>query len=232
MSNLTPSETRSYIQDAFLKYYDSAFWMRDEKLMHERRMLLKKPGVTAQEILLEAVLPYPSVTSIAEACIQAGLNTDVANLLSKILFDSDSNFALRDHQAKSLVTSLARNSKKRRNVVVTSGTGSGKTESFLLPIIARLINERYQTVQSETHPWWQQPWDSEKEWYGLRSKNNNETPAIRAMLLYPTNALVEDQISRLRQAAFRAKILPVYPCFISDVIPVQHRGGYIRLQRI
>ena len=213
MSNPTPSETLSYIQDAFLKYYDSAFWMRDEKLMQERRVLLKKPGVTAQDILLEAVLPYPSVTSIAEACIQAGLNADVANLLGKILFDSDSNFALRDHQAKSLVTSLAGNDKKPRNVVVTSGTGSGKTESFLLPIIARLIKERYQAVQSEIHPWWQQPWDSEKEWRGLRSKSNNETPAIRAMLLYPTNALVEDQISRLRQAAFRAKNITGLPLF-------------------
>ena len=213
MSNITPSETLSYIQNAFLKYYDSAFWMRDEKLMQERRMLLKQAGVTAQEILLEAVLPYPSVTSISEACTQAGLNSDIANLLSKIIFDSDSNFALRDHQAKSLVTSLAKSDRKIRNVVVTSGTGSGKTESFLLPIIARLINERYQTVQREIHPWWQQPWDSEKEWRGLRSKNNIETPAIRAMLLYPTNALVEDQISRLRQAAFRAKEITGLPLF-------------------
>ncbi|HEY0595010.1 helicase-related protein, partial [Sphingopyxis sp.] len=31
------------------------------------------------------------------------------------------------------------------------------------------------------------------------------SPGIRAILLYPTNALVEDQVSRLRQAAFRAK---------------------------
>ena len=40
------------------------------------------------------------------------------------------------HQAKSLQAA-----RSGRNVVVTAGTGSGKTEAFLLPILDALIHE-------------------------------------------------------------------------------------------
>lgn len=58
------------------------------------------------------------------------------------------------------------------NVVVSTGTGSGKTESFLLPIMKELVEE-----------------------------NNRGTlnPGVRAMLIYPMNALANDQVERLRE---------------------------------
>ena len=59
-----------------------------------------------------------------------------------------------------------------KNVVVSTGTGSGKTESFLVPIINSLMKE--------------------KEEKGII------TPGVRALLIYPMNALANDQISRLR----------------------------------
>ena len=58
-----------------------------------------------------------------------------------------------------------------KNVIVATGTGSGKTECFLLPIINELMRE--------------------KEAGTLNS-------GIRALLLYPMNALANDQIARLR----------------------------------
>ena len=60
-----------------------------------------------------------------------------------------------------------------KNIVVSTGTGSGKTESFLIPIINSLMNE--------------------KEEKGLI------TPGVRALLIYPMNALANDQICRLRE---------------------------------
>ena len=56
-----------------------------------------------------------------------------------------------------------------------TGTGSGKTECFLLPILGKLARE-------------------------ARSKGPQfgSTPAVRAMVLYPMNALVNDQLGRLR----------------------------------
>ena len=59
-----------------------------------------------------------------------------------------------------------------KNVVVSTGTGSGKTESFLVPIINSLMKEK--------------------------EEKGTITPGVRALLIYPMNALANDQISRLR----------------------------------
>lgn len=214
MSKSTPIQVLDNIQEAYHKYYDSAFWMRDTHLMEERRKLLNAPGLTAQELLIEAVLPYPSVEKISSVCKEVGLDEKVAEYLGKILFDSDENFKLRKHQAQSLVTSMAPNGSGKRNVVVTSGTGSGKTESFLLPILARLIKERIDCRKEVLNHWWKKSWQGETNWSGARKADPKQPkPAIRAMLLYPTNALVEDQISRIRESAFRAKELHGSPMF-------------------
>lgn len=57
------------------------------------------------------------------------------------------------------------------NVAVATGTGSGKTECFLLPLLYSLLTEAAE----------------------VRSNSG-----VRALLLYPMNALVEDQMRRLR----------------------------------
>lgn len=200
-----PVSVMDYIHESYLRYYDSAFWMRDESIMEERRELLLEPGVMAQEVLLEAVPVYPSEVPVAEACEKAGLSTHTAKHLGPIVFGQD-NIKLRRHQAEALEYAIAGDDKGRKNVVVTSGTGSGKTESFLLPLLARLIEERAVGAGSSTiNPWWErQSGNGDSKWEHLRSNGQHSvTPAVRAMVLYPTNALVEDQVSRLRQAAIR-----------------------------
>ncbi|GAA4053454.1 DEAD/DEAH box helicase [Flavobacterium chungnamense] len=89
------------------------------------------------------------------------------------------------------------------NTVITSGTGSGKTESFLLPLFGQLYKEGKN---------WESPNYNQNNWYegenGARKKYNNtyqrlgenRTAAVRAMIMYPMNALVEDQMTRLRKA--------------------------------
>lgn len=59
-----------------------------------------------------------------------------------------------------------------RNVVISTGTGSGKTKSFLIPILNYLL------VQQE---------------------KGELGPGVRAMLIYPMNALVNDQTRLLRK---------------------------------
>ncbi|QYZ79270.1 DEAD/DEAH box helicase [Methanofollis formosanus] len=74
------------------------------------------------------------------------------------------------HQVKALEEFYQGN-----DILVTTGTGSGKTECFMWPLVANLATE------AKTHP---ESWNKR---------------GIRALLLYPMNALVADQIGRLRK---------------------------------
>lgn len=84
--------------------------------------------------------------------------------------------------------------------VVTSGTGSGKTESFMLPILASIAKEAIKwpkpLTRIEGNTWFKNGTS-----FGLqRIDEHPERPkAVRALILYPMNALVEDQLTRLRK---------------------------------
>lgn len=215
MKQATPSRVIEHVLDGYQRYYDSAFWMRDEGIMAERLALLQSVGVMAQAPLLEAVPQYPSVEAIDAACRRAGLSEETARQLGQIVFGDGDGIKLRQHQAAALVTALAGKG-NRKNVVVTSGTGSGKTESFLLPLLANLLEARRDGVGSgDIHPWWEKVYSGKNSgWNHLRACiRNGPTPAVRAMVLYPTNALVEDQVARLRQAAIRAHAIHGHPLF-------------------
>ena len=191
-----PASLQAGIREGYLRYFDTAFWLRDEKLMAERRRLLEQDGVVFQDALIEPLPAYPSGRTILEVCADAGLDRAIADRLGRMLFDADGEFELWEHQARSLEVSLAKGD-GARNVVVTSGTGSGKTECFLLPVFARLLAEaRSWGPQPELDRWWT---TDRGEWRGCRARAARQD-AVRAMVLYPTNALVEDQVSRLRLA--------------------------------
>jgi DEAD/DEAH box helicase domain-containing protein len=151
----TPESVYREIRDAYLRYFDTAFWLRDPQLMQERRQLLDQEGRIFTDVLLKPVLPYESVTPIQQACQAAGLRPEVADQLAQALFGAAGGFRLREHQAESLTRSAGQGSQPGRNVVVTSATGSGKTESFLLPVLARLLNEAADwPTEPPAHPWW------------------------------------------------------------------------------
>ena len=85
-----------------------------------------------------------------------------------------------------------------KNTVITSGTGSGKTESFLLPLLADIFKEAKTWPEAQTHNGW---YKNDDEQYIPCQREGDERPAaIRALVLYPMNALVEDQMARLRKA--------------------------------
>ena len=108
------------------------------------------------------------------------------------------------HQFEMLCKGYGQN----KNVLITSGTGSGKTESFMLPLLASLLNEaKNWSSPNYNADWWRlQEKDSGKYVANQRfdvinqiSKDNRPS-AIRSLLLYPMNALVADQVARLRKA--------------------------------
>lgn len=94
---------------------------------------------------------------------------------------------LYEHQGKAIRKVI-----DNKNIIVSTGTGSGKTESFLIPILDSLLKEK---------------------------EHGTLGPGVRAMILYPMNALARDQLDRL------SEILEKYPdiTFGSYTGEVEHK---------
>ena len=99
------------------------------------------------------------------------------------------------HQVKALTNAL-----KGKDLFVSTGTGSGKTECFLWPIIARAIEE------------------------SLDRPDDFKMPAVRTLIIYPMNALVSDQLARFRKIMGSEEFLKIFTSSGAERIP--HFGMY------
>ena len=194
--NETLNLTRLHDQllEVFLRYYDTAYNLRDDGIMGERRHLFRRGTTLLQQPYVELLPDWELADSpLVMSCKAAGV-PDLAALVSAGLMRDVPR--LYRHQEKALEESLA-----GRHVVITSGTGSGKTEAFLLPVLARLVMESRawpRPQQAETGPAW---WTGTAPYAPQRGEGPRSRPsAVRALILYPMNALVEDQLMRLRAA--------------------------------
>ncbi|MEH2229770.1 MAG: DEAD/DEAH box helicase [Nostoc sp.] len=178
-------------------YIKSAFPLRYRALAEERDRLLQQPGILSQPPLVEPVPIYPSSgMNLSAAANQLPGYQDLAQL-GQMIFDP--GVQLYQHQWESLYQVLV----NQRDIVVTTGTGSGKTECFLLPLLAQLAKESQTWAATPQPPNNHRWWDTDVNPNGDRVSQWGHVPrpkAMRALILYPLNALVEDQLRRLRKA--------------------------------
>ena len=179
-------------------YIESAFPLRYEALSEERKKLLAREGILSQPPILETIPVYPSSgMSLLDVCQREEMQNGYENLyhLAQALFPNDRK--LYRHQRDSLKFVLGGS-----DIVVTTGTGSGKTECFLLPLLAELSKELSSWPDCPKSPSDRKWWNSEKpDWksqWEHTGRNQEGLHAIRGLILYPLNALVEDQMRRLR----------------------------------
>jgi DEAD/DEAH box helicase domain-containing protein len=197
------------IRENFLLYIQTAFGTQFPSLECERERLLRQPGVFCQEPWIEPLPRYQTVKGIGD------LDTDdVPGLTKREVEDFRAlascglvgSYELFSHQLEML-----RRAMSGQHVVVTAGTGSGKTESFLLPLIAYLAKEsRNWSAPGDLSPhvddWWSDDgWQDDCRAARVTCRvpqraNESRDAAMRALILYPMNALVEDQLTRLRKA--------------------------------
>ncbi len=186
----SPLELSASILEAFMRYYDTAYKLRDASLMEERRALLQLPGATLAEPFLEYLPRYPPADVSLE---EYGRSHDLADLAKVAALGLMTYASPYVHQLNSLESSLAGD-----DVIITTGTGSGKTEALLLPIIARLVGESGAWPDDvSVHDSW---WNTRDADFSPQRLGERRQSAIRALVMYPMNALVEDQMVRMRRS--------------------------------
>ncbi len=206
------------LRELYISYLDTAFRVRRPELADRRRELLRSAGTLATPPFIEPVARYRSAPQALADFVEdsdgnplSSFSKDARRAFAELavsgLFPGkagDEHVSRRElfkpyqHQ----VDMLRRGVKAGRPGIVTSGTGSGKTESFMLPIMAAMAAEAVRWpapgvgyLQGE---WWRTTPD---RFQVHRAAEHPERPkALRALVLYPMNALVEDQLARLRKA--------------------------------
>lgn len=203
-----PFRVFNSLRDTYLRYLDTPFWLRYAALRKERRDLLDRDGGLYREPLFEPMPTYkPTDFDLRQACINIYPNDlelaeDVYKVLSKGLFEN--KLSLYKHQYESWQYAEA-----GKSVVVTTGTGSGKTECYLVPIYAELVRdsrrwEAQTTSRANTKRWWSGEGKLKRE--DQRKDEHGRPAAVRALILYPLNALIEDQLSRIRRSCNRLAV--------------------------
>jgi Lhr-like helicase len=179
-----PEGHRRYIVEEYTRYLGFTQSTRYPSVDQKRAQLVGVSGTFAQVPFVELLPAYQSVAYEGDPPrLPAAYLPDckdptriaIRELLPIVGGFTDPIFM---HQADSLQECLKQDG---QDVVVCSGTGSGKTEAFLFGLLGRITREAVESLSS---------WES----------NGRRRHALRGMILYPMNALVEDQMRRLRRA--------------------------------
>ena len=213
---IDPIGTFERIRDNFILYVKTAFRTQFPSLEKEREALLRatseqEPGMFYRDPWVEPLPRYQQARPISALSsgdlpgLSAGQIDAFKGLVQCGLIGG---YPLSSHQLEMLRLSLS-----GRNGVVAAGTGSGKTEGFFLPLFASLSREAITWPRPGDKPehqddWWtpaNETWRAQKHASGEVSRvpqraHERRKAAVRALVMYPMNALVEDQMTRLRKA--------------------------------
>ncbi len=190
------------VKEDYLRYFTTMYKFRENRydyLNEEMSRVLTSGDNLYKEPYCELQPEYASDgLPLREVLRERNIidNADLIDIYSEFIETGLMNYPPYNHQVEMLEKAFRDN----HNVVITSGTGSGKTESFFLPLFASLIKEAYQWSQNG-RPGYHADWH-ERDCYdnAYQRMGENRPAALRALIMYPMNALVDDQISRLRKA--------------------------------
>lgn len=157
---LNPITIVEQVLGEYRHYISTEFLARDTKLRASLEAALDEAGFLAQEPFFQAHRPFKSGKKWKDLGLDAAL--------AKVMEQRSGSETAYLHQSESLSHLLGLDAGP---LVVTTGTGSGKTECFLLPVIQNAIQDSVKFNRS----------------------------GLTAILIYPMNALANDQEERIRQ---------------------------------
>ncbi|UQA57434.1 DEAD/DEAH box helicase [Polyangium aurulentum] len=165
-------ESIELLHQRLREYIEAVYHVADEGILDQRSALLDGEGVLRQPAFIESTRTYATGPRYAD--LLADEPPQLRDLMARL--STREARALYDppylHQGQALRTLLGPDP---RHIVVYTGTGSGKTECFTIPTLMRLYRE------------------------AVSDPKSFQRRAVRAVVLYPMNALVNDQLGRVRR---------------------------------
>lgn len=157
---IDPVDLQKDLLDRMRRYLQTALPIhrRFPKLRQTAHDELTKETALIKGPYLESLPDFPKGSSLADLVLKKQLHPDFTKLNATVR-----NRPLHLHQIKAIESVCVR----KENVVVATGTGSGKTECFLFPLVDELLKAKI-----------------------------SGNPGVRAVLVYPLNALANDQLYR------------------------------------
>ena len=163
-----PIKASEDIKKSYIDYITTTFDMADPQYKKEFREELNKEGMIAKGPFLDIGGSF-EVGHTLQELIDIGSVSPLFDKLEPVP-EKDRELKLQrplyKHQEAALLKASA-----GENLVVTTGTGSGKTESFRIPVINHLLREE---------------------------EAGTLGAGVRAIIIYPMNALANDQMKRMR----------------------------------
>ena len=163
-----PIRVSEEIKNSYIDYITTTFDMADRDYAALLRQALQKEGIVAKGPYLDIGGSYETGHTLREL-VRMGKASPLFEELEPVPEQERElklDRPLYLHQEAALEKAL-----DGQSLVVTTGTGSGKTESFLLPVLQHILSER---------------------------ETGTLDSGVRAIIIYPMNALANDQIKRLR----------------------------------
>lgn len=169
MDEYSIGNTHKALKDRLINYVETAYFGKNDELRELCKDELEAQGVMWKEPYIEANPVYKSICDGIKQnkYIPIEIKEILSQMIEKQLGVYKSPYC---HQIEAVEAFY-----KKQDLFVATGTGSGKTECFMWPMVTKLVNEAKKTPET-----WKRR-------------------GVRAMMLYPMNALVSDQIGRLRK---------------------------------
>jgi rubrerythrin len=169
MDEYSIQNTHEALKQRLINYVETAYFGKNDALREMCKEELEKQGVMWKEPFIEANPAYKTIVNGIEKTteIPSGIKIILKQMIEHGMGVYKSPYS---HQIQALEAFYS-----NYDLFIATGTGSGKTECFMWPMITKLVNEAKESPTSWKHR------------------------GVRAMMLYPMNALVSDQIGRLRR---------------------------------
>lgn len=189
---LSIADAEKAISNRLIEYIETEYFGKTRELLSRCKETLAAPGTLFQKPYLEAAKAY----QLAEGGIGNAKIPERIRILLQTMAEKDKGVFTKpySHQIESLESFW-----NGYDVLVSTGTGSGKTECFMWPLVSKMAGEAIGLTGDR------------RSWEGSR--------AVRALILYPMNALVSDQVGRLRKMVGdkQGSFLDIWKSAVGDV---------------